>query len=482
MNMRNWLWITILLGTFSSTFIFSAPYVQAVTYPDITGNNQHEWIANVTFGDIYNTTGQENNGYGDYTYATAALMTDIAPGATYPLRVIIQPDTSHCKDYISAFFDWNGNGLFTDSGEEIIVAANTCIAGPHTVNVTVPPGAVAGETRMRFVVQYDGAPTSSGAIAWGEAEDYSIWILGQEAYKPLQGNNVFEWITNVTFEDINNTTGRGTEGYSDYAHGAARLMADVIRDETYSLSVTINPAGDEYITAYFDWNHDGEFDDAGESLTVLNGDNQEGPHTVNVNVPADAVPGETRMRVVMKWGSSPPSSGDIVWGEAEDYSILVYQQIWGNPVDNWISEVTFGDISNTTGQETNGFGDYTTQSTNVKSREKYPLSVTISSQEISTTKFVSAFIDWNRNGLFTDPGEEIVVCQVNETDTCTVEISVPTNAVPGETRMRVVQKSDGSPLSFGDINLGEAEDYTVNIMGQLPWPIFIPAISNNSLR
>ncbi|PXF62164.1 MAG: hypothetical protein C4B59_00705 [Candidatus Methanogaster sp.] len=139
------------------------------------------------------------------------------------------------------------------------------------------------------------------------------------AYPDSNGNTKYEWITNVNFSEINETTGKETDGYGNYTNISARVSRGV----SYNLSVTIHPdAFACYITAWIDWNQDEDFNDTDEKFVVANGSYTGGPHTVSITVPNGSTT-TTRMRVSLKEGSEPPSYGPIGYGEVEDYSVQV---------------------------------------------------------------------------------------------------------------------------------------------------------------
>ena len=81
----------------------------------------------------------------------------------------------------------------------------------------------------------------------------------------------------------------------------------------------------------------------------------------------------------------------------------------------------------------------------------------------------SIFIDFNRNGSFTDAGENVAGSTATTTYAVTGSVVsgsfvVPANATPGKTLMRVVYaESVAAPASTGSNSWGETEDYTVNI-------------------
>ena len=78
-----------------------------------------------------------------------------------------------------------------------------------------------------------------------------------------------------------------------------------------------------YVSVYIDYNQDGDFTDAGETVatfgqtTALNS-----IPTLNFTPPFTATPGLTGMRIVLREGTSaPPSCGTYTYGETEDYLV-----------------------------------------------------------------------------------------------------------------------------------------------------------------
>jgi hypothetical protein len=142
------------------------------TYPAISSSDfSKEWITNVNFGAINNSSNAE--GYGSFL----DLSTEVQQGGEYPISVSIHPQAD---ENITVYVDWNQNGNFSDPGEETVVATLTPVAGPHLATIAVPAGATLGTTRMRVVLRYFEQPVPSADLAanssGGEAEDYTITV------------------------------------------------------------------------------------------------------------------------------------------------------------------------------------------------------------------------------------------------------------------------------------------------------------------
>ena len=98
----------------------------------------------------------------------------------------------------------------------------------------------------------------------------------------------------------------------------------------------------------------------------------------------------------------------------------------------------------------------------------YPFSVEIGTCTTNSSNWTKAWIDFNQNGLFTDPGEEVYSSPtfISGPHFETGVISVPTGAVQGITRMRVVNVATtiGTNVNpCGTYTSGETEDYFVTI-------------------
>jgi hypothetical protein len=129
----------------------------------------YEFITNVTFAGINNTSAGNIGGPVDYTAQVANVS---KTGGPYTLSVTIDPDA---LDYVYVWIDWDQNFTLNDAGETYTVVASTSLPGPHTINITVPAGATLGNTRMRVMVDYNNAvPNPCRSATWGEAEDYTV--------------------------------------------------------------------------------------------------------------------------------------------------------------------------------------------------------------------------------------------------------------------------------------------------------------------
>ncbi len=291
-------------------------------------------------------------------------------------------------------------------------------------------------------------------------------------YCTSNGTTVATGVTNVTMNTINNSdTDNTNAGYEDFSTQITELR----QGKNYDLSVKVNTNGANTVNvkAWIDWNNNGDFTDAGEEYdlgtanNVANGASTLSP--LSITVSPTTLFGNKRLRISAKNSAAPTSCETGFDGEVEDYTVKVISPIFYCPAGgtqnstDYIANVTLGAINNTTGPETNGYGDYTALT---------PAILTANSTEsISVTKgggddeYVGVWIDYNGDGDFDDADEVIGLSPHSTVPTITLPFTVPANVTAINTRMRViVQYKNDPPMVCGTVNYRDVEDYTVTLV------------------
>ncbi len=106
-----------------------------------------------------------------------ATVTQIAPGS--PMRLCITAENTYGEDaYLTAWIDWNGNGVL-EAGEQVV---NATVATGGLYNncftVIVPNTSVRDQDlgiRIRLNLNAPAGPT--GLAVGGEVEDYMVRII-----------------------------------------------------------------------------------------------------------------------------------------------------------------------------------------------------------------------------------------------------------------------------------------------------------------
>ncbi|PWJ43729.1 M43 family zinc metalloprotease [Sediminitomix flava] len=159
-------------STETKTGFITVTQAPTVSYCTPTnGNPAGQYIKQVTFGSIDNSTNYVSGGYSDFTN----LSTTLTSGSNTTLSVT--PHNTWAGTYAKAWIDWNGNGTF-ESTEEVLSGSG--VGGTYTATVSVPSNAVSS-TRMRVRALYYEAPEPCGDEWFSEIEDYTINISNAAA-------------------------------------------------------------------------------------------------------------------------------------------------------------------------------------------------------------------------------------------------------------------------------------------------------------
>jgi hypothetical protein len=139
-------------------------------YCDASGGCD-EYIGRVEVGTIDWTSGCD--GYGDFT----AQSTTMQRGTGYGITVTLTD--GYLEDQCAVWVDWNQDAEF-DEEEKVTLTASHPAFFPFTGTITPPTDAALGETRLRIRLTYDETPVPCGVTEYGEAEDYTVEVVGSK--------------------------------------------------------------------------------------------------------------------------------------------------------------------------------------------------------------------------------------------------------------------------------------------------------------
>ncbi|MCF8368918.1 MAG: S8 family serine peptidase [Bacteroidales bacterium] len=145
---------------------------------------------------------------------------------------------------------------------------------------------------------------------------------------------------------------------------------------------------------------------------------------------------------------------------------VVCSSTYSNITDDWISNVTFNTINNNSSQGgSDSYEDFTSISTDVLPGSTNSISVSLTMNG-AWTEHVWVWVDWNQDCDFTDTGEAYDLGDQTNTGTVNGNITVPNDALPGPTTMRIIEQYDvdPGPCNAHPTSYGETEDYTVNVI------------------
>ncbi|WET49915.1 GEVED domain-containing protein [Chryseobacterium indologenes] len=314
-------------------------------------------------------------------------------------------------------------------------------------------------------------------------------------------------ISNVSFGSINNSSSTNSSTAQEYEDFTS-LAADLVAGNAYPVSIK-GPSSTfpSDVMIYIDFNGNGSFDDAGESFYIgrLEAANPANAFTItnSITIPSNVSGGSKRMRVLKNTNvlaySDPGAQNSISSacdsglraGQTEDYTVNIQGNNTNFPSPycgvegitsltvSEISKVEFAGMENESPLDGNSatIEDFTGTIFNVSRGNAYPITVTGGTHG-QTTVSAYAYIDFNHNNQF-DPDEKFNLGYLDnsnpvsghESGVTSETITIPVNALLGNTRFRLVKAYESSSWMGTLENLpcpsgwfiGQAEDYTVNV-------------------
>ena len=289
---------------------------------------------------------------------------------------------------------------------------------------------------------------------------------------PSFNSSTSDYIARFVMGSIDNSTAQSTNGYGDYTSMSTSLAAG----STISASLTsYSGSGNHGAAIWIDFNDDGTFSSSERMWTYSN---IQPSSTVNINftIPSDATTGSHRMRVVYHYnvaGTDVDPCASSYHGEAEDYTVNITAST--STCTPSLSGYTSYYMTNFT---TTGGTSNINQSYNSAPSSSYTNlynSVSLTAVANSTVSFTATtvgtgtygcaiWIDFNKDGDFTDSGERVYVSS-GYVDNPSGSFSIPSGIEAGDYRMRVmVDWSNTAPSNPCSGSNGEAKDYKLTVV------------------
>ena len=393
----------------------------------------------VSLNTLNNNTAATNPTATPY-YTSFAFGTNLVQGVTYPLSVTISAPGTYTAAIVSVWIDWNQNLTYEASEWQQV---GTSIAGntTATINVTVPITAPVGNTGMRIRSRGNGNVNGAGdactLFGSGETEDYVVTILS--------------------------TVGcSGTPTAGTAVSGTNPVCPSV------PFNLTLNGATNASGMTY-QWQSAASASGPWSNITGATGTVYQASQLVN-----------TWYQCVITCTASNQSATSTPVQVTTNSFLNCYCTSSSTSVaDEEILNVTLSTLNNSStctttapgpGSVANMYSNYTTSvaAPILSPGVVYPFSVEIGTCNGNYNNWTKAWIDFNQNGLFTDP-REMVYSSTTFTNGPHIEtgtVTVPTGTPQGLTRMRVVNVETTLATSVnpcGTYTWGETEDYFVNI-------------------
>ncbi|MEI7981153.1 MAG: GEVED domain-containing protein, partial [Bacteroidota bacterium] len=261
-----------------------------------------------------------------------------------------------------------------------------------------------------------------------------------------------------------------------------------------TVNITVQASVNGYLDLWIDYNVDGDWADPGEhvftTLAVSSG-----PNLLSFVVPATAAMGQSYARFRFRTTNTPISySGLLMDGEVEDYPVYINdceegtQLDFGDAPDNPAAGFNYPTLLSSNGArhimfsnirlgalidgESNGQPNIQATGDNISTSNDedgvgfigtmYVGQTAIVTVTASISGYLNAWMDFNKDGDWADPGEQIFTNQPLSAGINTLSFPIPLAAQPGKTYMRFRFNTIGGLTYTGLATDGEVEDYRVH--------------------
>ena len=465
--------------------------------------------------------GDDNNASDDEDGVT--ITSPLTQGSAVSISV-----TASTKGLLNAWMDFNIDGDW-DEADEQIFTDQTLVAGANALTINVPPNARPNATFARFRFDTSGGLSYKGLAENGEVEDYTVEIneatmdfgdAPDPRYPTLLANNGARHVV-VPGVYLGNGVDAEPDGQPDADAVGDNLDGNVDEDgvgwtwympgNTTSISVIASVSG--YLNAWIDFNLDGDWADPDEQI-FADEPLVAGVSDLDISVPIGATVGSLTARFRFSTAKGLSYDGLAPDGEVEDYMVLVRKGDYGDapyPYPTLLANdgprhVTGSDIylgssidseldgqpnASATGDDNDGKDDEdgVVFTSALVPQNTATVNVTVY-DVISLGASLNAWIDFNRDSDWADPGEQIFTDQyLPIATTHNLSFNVPADASSGLTFARFRLGTETGISFDGFANDGEVEDYQVTIQekatmdfGDAPDPKYPTLLASNGAR
>ncbi|MGB1307498.1 MAG: GEVED domain-containing protein [Oceanihabitans sp.] len=401
-----------------------------------------------TTGGLTNITnnntgaGTTSAGYSDFTAQSASQI----QGGILNFTAAFYDSPSYSYGF-NLWVDWNDDGDFTDAGEQFPQGTSTGL----TSSFTIPLTASVGAHRMRIRSEWlNSSPDSCNTIDWGEAEDYTLNVIGlTPCTQPTSQPSAltFSGVTNSSITGNFTAASPTPDNYLVLMNTSGVAPAPAPADtNTYTIGSTVSGA------------------------TVIDTD-------TNTTFTANGLSANTTYYFYVYSFNSACSGGPDYLSTSpllgNDTTLMVTYCEPTHPgqvnryIDDFITTGNITDISNlNTGFNGSGYNDYTSQVVT----QTQGGSVAFSSQFGNGNQNFGAslWVDYNNDAIFS-PAEEVYTSG-GFVNSISGTFIIPLATPAGSYRMRILidwNITSPDPCSY-DNGRGEAEDYTLTVVTPTP--------------
>ncbi len=453
----------------------------------------------------------------------AATVLDDEDGVTMPSILVVGQSTSISVEVVGAgrldaWMDFNANGDFADAGEHII-AALPVTNGFNPISISIPSTAAIGKSYARFRLSRQGVKDYFGPASEGEVEDYLIQFgqpevrydfgdapqpyptvikdngarhrINPDVYLGLRVDPEADGQPNAgsTGDDINPPNGVDDED-------GVKFSLPLVAGQSGTVVVRASTQG--RLWAWIDFYANGDWADVVDRVfngIVLNA----GDNTLTFQVPPDSKPGPSFSRFRFTRATIEGYVGEAPDGEVEDHPVRISA---GAPIYDYGDAPEEGTSFATTiarkgayhlvdakfhlgasvDSEADGqpnvaaSGDDTSPTGGLDDEDGVQfmtplIAGSVARIEVTATTrgMLDAWIDFNLNRSWNDPGEKIFSAKQLVGGVNVLSFNVPASVLrggPTYARFRFSKEGGLGPEGYG--GAGEVEDYLVRLERPAP--------------
>mgnify|MGYP006145734091 FL=1 len=363
----------------------------------------------------------------------------------------------------------NRIGGGANNSDDMIVTVDG-VAGPFTVDsqnaaISYPAGTtqtinwtVAGTNannvncaNVDILLSTDGGQTFSTVLLAGTPNDGSQNIVIPNI--PGTTNRIMVKGSNHIFFDVNNTN--------------FTITSSVVADTTAPTTSTLSASGTTTSSTNLSWTT------ATDNVSVTGYDvYQNGVFKTSTTTTSLIVNGLTTATTYNFYvkakdaaGNTSVASNTVTVTTAATTLVSnnsTYCNSTGATATEYINSVMVDTFNNTSGNN-NGYGNYRAMSINLATGSTTKIMITPKWFGAARAEYYNVWIDFNQNGTFET--SELVFSKSNtKLKSVSGPLYIPTNALTGNTVMRVSMKNNSLPTACETFSAGEVEDYTINIV------------------
>jgi GEVED domain/Secretion system C-terminal sorting domain len=411
-------------------------------------------IGNVTVGAFTNGNASPiignssaNSVYTNYTNLAPIPMFSGIPNTIQITGITASTFVSGITIEGKVWIDYNHDGTFDPITELAVSGTGNYSSANSSVisgSAAIPTTALTGVTGMRVMLFEDpfSNPCIAPSFSAGEVEDYLVNI---QLASPCTGT----------------------------PNGGNAITSDSLICPNSSISLNATGASIGLGITY-QWQSASSL--AGPYNTIAN--------ATNLLYPTDSVAAPTYFQCVLTCASSGQSGTSTpVFVDVKPFTLCYCNTNLGGSCSPNANNISFNSLSNpstactvTNGQAYTVFPDSANFTTTVLTGVSYPLSLVTS----GTTYQITAFIDYNRDGIYDNLTERINVLPYNISNTQTsfsIPVTIPTTASTGKTGLRIRLRASSFLGACDPLGSGETEDYTITIANGVPCTS-VPSVVN----